>query len=98
MNWKRRIGCIILLIPTLVVIGSCVSKKEYLTKVEKGEKLSSELVALKSENSRLIGERDALNKQLLALQGERNDLEKARAQLQLKNLSLEKEIAPVLRT
>lgn len=93
MNWKRRISRIILPALMLVVIGSCVSKKEYLTKLEEGEKLSSGLMALKSEYARLEGEKEALDKQLIALQAERNDLEKARTQVQLKNLSLEQEMA-----
>jgi chemotaxis protein MotB len=92
MDWKRRIVCIMSLTVSLGVIGSCVvSKKDYLLKVDEGEKLSKELAALSSEHDRLKGEKEALDKQAIALQVERDDLEEARAQLQLKNLSLEKE-------
>jgi chemotaxis protein MotB len=77
----------------LVIIGSCVSKKDYLLKVDEGEKLSRELAALRSEQARLQGMKEVLDKQVITLQGERNDLEKARTELKLKNLSLEREVA-----
>ena len=93
MNWKKRIVLMISLALSLVVIGSCVSKKDYLLKVEEGEKFSRELATLRSEQARLQGIREALDKQVVSLQGERNDLEKARTDLKLKNLSLEREVA-----
>jgi chemotaxis protein MotB len=93
MNCKRQVICIISLTLSLIVMGSCVSKKDYLLKVQEGEKVSEELLALRSEHDKLEGEKEALDKQLIDLQGTRDDLEEARTQLQLKNLSLEKEIA-----
>ncbi|UCF72495.1 MAG: OmpA family protein [Deltaproteobacteria bacterium] len=93
MNCKRHVICIISLTLSLIVTGSCVSKKDYLLKVQEGEKVSEELLALRSEHDKLEGEKEALDKQVIDLQGARDDLEEARTQLQLKNLSLEKEIA-----
>ena len=93
MNREKRIVLVISLALSIGVLGSCVSKKEYLLKEEEGKKLSRELGKLRSENARLQGMREALDKQVIALQGERNDLEKARTELKLKNLSLEREVA-----
>lgn len=93
MNWKKGIMSIILLVLSLGVVASCVSKKTHLLKVEEGEKLSRELAALRSEHDRLQGMKEALDKQVVTLQGERNELEKARTDLKLKNLSLEREVA-----
>jgi chemotaxis protein MotB len=91
MNREKRIVMVISLMLSLAVMGSCVSKKDYLLKVEEGEKFSREVAALRSEQARLQGIREALDKQVVSLQGERNDLEKARTDLKLKNLSLERE-------
>jgi len=93
MDLGKRSILIISLALSLVIIGSCVSKKEYLLKVDEGEKLSRELAALRSEQARLQGMKEVLDKQVITLQGERNDLEKARTELKLKNLSLEREVA-----
>jgi len=93
MDLGKRSILIISLALSLVIIGSCVSKKEYLLKVDEGEKLSRELAALRSEQARLQGMKEVLDKQVITLQGERNDLEKARTDLKLKNLSLEREVA-----
>jgi chemotaxis protein MotB len=93
MNGEKRIVLVTMLILSLVVMGSCVSKKDYLLKVEEGEKFSRELSTCRSENARLQGMREALDKQVITLQGARNDLEKARTELKLKNLSLEREVA-----
>jgi chemotaxis protein MotB len=93
MNWEKRIALIVSLALSIGILGSCVSKKQYLVKVEEGEKLSRELAALRSEHARLGGIKEALDKQVISLQEERNDLEKARTELKLKNLSLEKEAA-----
>jgi len=93
MDRKRWLLFIIPLALSLVVMGSCVSKDQYLLKVEEGEKLSRELSTCRSENARLQGMKEALDKQVVTLQGERNDLEKARTELKLKNLSLEREVA-----
>jgi chemotaxis protein MotB len=93
MDLGKRSILIISLALSLVTIGSCVSKKDYLLKVDEGEKLSRELAALRSEQARLQGMKEVLDKQVITLQGERNDLEKARTELKLKNLSLEREVA-----
>lgn len=93
MNQKRRLVLAILLTLLLGATGGCISKKDYLLKVEEGEKLSEELAALRSEYERVEGEKASLDKQVVSLQGERDDLEKARTQLELKTLSLGKEIA-----
>ena len=91
MDLGKRSILIISLTLSLVILGSCVSKKDYLLKVNEGEKLSRELAALRSEQARLQGMKEVLDKQVITLQGERNDLEKARTELKLKNLSLERE-------
>ena len=39
MHWEKRIILIISLTLILGVMGSCVSKRDYLLKVEEGEKL-----------------------------------------------------------
>ncbi len=97
MNWKRQIGCFLLLAFGVLVVGGCVvSKKDYLLKVEESQNLSRELAALRSEHDRLNGDKQALDKQVIALQEQRNDLENARTQLQLENLSLENEVALVV--
>jgi chemotaxis protein MotB len=93
MNRENRIVLVISLTLSLLVMGSCVSKKDYLLKVGEGEKCSRELTALRSEYARLQGMKEALDEQIVSLQGARNDLEKARTELKLKNLSLEREIA-----
>ena len=93
MDLGKRSILIISLALSLIIVGSCVSKKDYLLKVDEGEKLSRELAALRSEQARLQGMIEVLDKQVIILQGERNDLEKARTQLKLKNLSLEREVA-----
>ena len=92
-NVKRQILYVISLTLCLVLTGSCVSKKDYLVKVEEGEKLSKELTALKTEHNRVKGEREVLAKQLMALESERNNLKEAKAQLELENLSLKNEVA-----
>jgi chemotaxis protein MotB len=81
MNRKRRIVCVILLTLSLIVIGSCVSKKDYLLKVEEEGNLSKELAALRSEHNKLEEEKEALDKQTIALQEEKNALEAARSHL-----------------
>jgi len=87
---------VILFALSLVLIGSCVSKKDYLVKVEEGQKLSNELTALKVEHDQLKGEKEALDRRVMTLELEREDLEEARVQLQLKNLSLENEVAALV--
>lgn len=93
MKWKRRIVYSVLLYLSLLVICSCVSKKDYLLKVDESKKLSMELEELKSGHNMLEEQKKACDTQVIALQGEKSDLEKMRTQLQLKSLSLEKENA-----
>lgn len=93
MKWRRRVVYSILLYLSLLVICSCVSKKDYLLKVDESKKLSTALAKLKSEHDILEQEKGVCDTQVIALQGERSDLEKTRSQLQLKTLSLEKENA-----
>ena len=93
MNWKRWVVYGISLTLCLAFTGGCVSKKDYLVKVEEGEKLSKEFTALKTEHDRLRGEKEALDNQVMALKGERDNLEEANTQSELENLSLENEVA-----
>jgi chemotaxis protein MotB len=93
MKWKRRIVYSVLLFVSLLVICSCVSKKDYLLKVDESKKLSMDLEELKSDHNMLEEQKKACDTQVIALQGEKSDLEKMRTQLQLKTLSLEKENA-----
>ena len=95
MKWKRRIVYSVLLCLSLLVISSCVSKKDYLLKVDESRQLSMELEELKSDHTMLKEQKGALDKHVIALQKEKSDLEKMRAQLQLKILSLEKENARI---
>jgi chemotaxis protein MotB len=93
MNWKRWAVYGISLTLSLAFTGGCVSKKDYLVKVEEGEKLSKELTALKTEHDRLSGEKEALDNRVITLKGERDNLEEARNNSELENLSLENEVA-----
>ena len=95
MKWKRRIVYSVLLCLSLLVISSCVSKKDYLLKVDESKKLSMELEELKSDHTTLEEQKKACDKHIIALQGEKSDLEKMSAQLQLKILALEKENARI---
>jgi len=93
MKWKRQVVYFALLCLSLLVICSCVSKKDYLLKVGESKKLSMELEELKSDHNMLEEQKDACDTHVITLQGEKSDLEKIRTQLQLKTLSLEKENA-----
>ncbi len=66
---------VILLTLGLVALGSCISKKDYLVKVEEGEKLSGELTALRSEYDTLEGQKTAIDKQVVTLQEDNLKLE-----------------------
>ena len=88
MNRNGRMVCVISLTLSLIVIGSCVSKKDYLLRVEEGENLSKELAALRSEHDKLEEEREALDKQAIALQEEKSELEEARSLLKEDNKDL----------
>ena len=91
MKGKRRIVYSVLLCLSLLVICSCVSKKDYLLKVDESKKLSMDLEELESNHDILKEQKEACDTQVIALKGEKSDLEKTRSQLQLKTLSLEKE-------
>ena len=95
MKWKRQIVYSGLLCLSLLVICSCVSKKDYLLKVDESKKLSMELEELKSDHTMLEEQKEACDTHVIALKQEKSDLEKMRTQLQLKILSLEKENARV---
>jgi chemotaxis protein MotB len=89
MNRKRQIICVSLLSLCLVALGSCVSKNEYLVKVEEGEKLSGELAALRSEYDTLEGQKAALDTQVAALKEDNLKLEEI---LQARSDTLSKNI------
>ena len=89
MNRKRQIACVSLLILGLVGLGSCVSKKDYLVKVEEGEKLSGELAALRSEHDTLEGQKASLDKEVAALKEDNRNLEEI---LQARSDTLSKNI------
>jgi chemotaxis protein MotB len=80
---------VILLTLGLVILGSCVSKKDYLVKVEEGEKLSGELTALRSEYDTLEGQKTAIDKQVVILQEDNLKLEEI---LQARSDTLSKNI------
>jgi chemotaxis protein MotB len=89
MKWKKLIVYSVLLFVSLFVICSCVSKKDYLLKVDEGKRLSMELEKLKSGHNMLKEQKEACDTQVIALQGEKNDLEKENARLKGDNLELE---------
>ena len=89
MNRKRQIAVVILLTLGLVALGSCVSKKDYLVKVEEGEKLSGELTALRSEYDTLEGQKTAIDKQVATLKEDNLKLEEI---LQARSDTLSKNI------
>ena len=78
MNVMKRICSVILPALVLVVLVGCVSKQEYLMKVEESERSINELEALKSEYAILKGEMD--------------DLEKEKTDLKVQIVSLKQEI------
>jgi len=89
MNRKRQMVGVILLTLGLVALGSCVSKKGYLVKVEEGEKLSGQLTALRSEYDTLEGQKAALDKQVATLKEDNLKLEEI---LQARSDTLSKNI------
>jgi chemotaxis protein MotB len=89
MNRKRQIACVSLLTLGLLALGSCVSKKDYLVKVEEGEKLSGELAALRSEYDTLEGQKASLDKELAVLKEDNRNLEEI---LQARSDTLSKNI------
>jgi chemotaxis protein MotB len=89
MNRKRQIACVSLLTLGLLALGSCVSKKDYLVKVEEGEKLSGELAALRSEYDTLERQKTSLDKEVAALKEDNRNLEEI---LQARSDTLSKNI------
>jgi len=89
MNRKRQMVGVILLTLGLVALGSCVSKKDYLVKVEEGEKLSGQFTALRSEYDTLEGQKAALDKQIATLKEDNLKLEEI---LQARSDTLSKNI------
>jgi len=89
MNRKRQMVGVILLTLGLVALGSCISKKDYLVKVEEGEKLSGELTALRSEYDTLEGQKTAIDKQVATLKEDNLKLEEI---LQARSDTLSKNI------
>jgi len=89
MNHKRQMVGVILLTLGLVALGSCVSKKDYLVKIEEGEKLSGQLTALRSEYDTLEGQKAALDKQVATLKEDNLKLEEI---LQARSDTLSKNI------
>jgi len=89
MSCKRQIVCVGLVTLGLIALSSCVSKKDYLVKVEEGEKLSGELAALRSEYDTLEGQKASLDKEVEALKEDNLKLEEilqARADTLSKNI------------
>ena len=89
MNRKRQIVYVSLLTLSLVALGSCVSKKDYLTKVEEGKKLSGELASLRSEYNTLAVQKASLDKQAADLKEDNLKLEEI---LQARSDTLSKNI------
>ena len=89
MNRKKQIAFFSLLILGLLALGSCVSKKDYLVKVEEGEKLSAELAALSSEYDTLERQKASLDKAVAALKEDNQNLEEI---LQARSDTLSKNI------
>jgi chemotaxis protein MotB len=79
MNITKKICPVILSAFTLVVLVGCVSRQEYLTKVEESERSINELKALTSGYS--------------VLQAEKDNLEKEKTDLKVQIVSLKQEIA-----
>jgi chemotaxis protein MotB len=109
MRWEKKMVLGMSLTLIFFVLGSCVSKKEYLAKSKEGERLAEELTALRSEYdllqeqkealdarvNTLKGEKEARDEQIAALKEERNNLEEARTELERENLFLENKVALV---
>jgi chemotaxis protein MotB len=89
MNRKRQILCVSLLTLGLLALGGCVSKKDYLVKVEESEKLSGELASLRSAYDTLEGQKAALDTQAAALKEDNLKLEEI---LQARSDTLSKNI------
>ena len=79
MQSKTITAYVLLFALTLLILAGCVSKDQYLVKVRESEDLSSELLAVKSQNAKLEREKERLD-------GEKKELK-------LEVLSLEEQIA-----
>ena len=79
MQSKTITAYVLLSALTLLILAGCVSKDQYLVKVRESEDLSSELLAVKSQNAKLEIEKERLD-------GEKKELK-------LEVLSLEEQIA-----
>jgi chemotaxis protein MotB len=90
MTRKDQFICVSLLVMSFVFIGSCVSKKDYLAKVDEAEKVSGELTALQSKYNALMDEKSALEEAKNKLQMANADQEKEINQLNQDKAELEK--------
>ena len=70
MNRKRRVACVMVAALILGGAGGCVSKKDYLTKVEESEKLRADYARLEAEKEALDEDRRALRLKVLSLEEE----------------------------
>lgn len=70
MNWKRQALVAMGSVLIFLAQASCVSKKDYLTKVEESEKLRSDYARLESEKVALEEDRRALRLKVLSLEEE----------------------------
>lgn len=95
MNLKKEIYGIGWVLLFLIILSGCISKKEYLVKVEEGERLSEELSALKSAYNRQVGENKKLKKEINDLREDGERSEKKINQLEQKNSTLLMEIAQI---
>jgi chemotaxis protein MotB len=70
MNRKRRLASVAVAALILGGAGGCVSKTDYLTKVEESEKLRSDYAMLEAEKDALDEDRRALRVKVLSLEEE----------------------------
>jgi chemotaxis protein MotB len=70
MNRKTTVACVMVAALILGGAGGCVSKKDYLTKVEESETLRSDLARLEAEKDALNEDRRALRIKILSLEEE----------------------------
>ena len=70
MNRKTSVACVMVAALILGGAGGCVSKKDYLIKVEESETLRSDLASLEAEKDALNEDRRALRVKILSLEEE----------------------------
>jgi len=70
MNRKTTVACVMVAALILGGAGGCVSKNDYLTKVEESETLRSDLARLEAEKDALNEDRRALRIKILSLEEE----------------------------